>query len=398
MDVKNGTGGVEMNKIVYKERKNTDSMKWDGCKEKFGEENLLPLWVADMDFEVPSCVKEALMEYINLGVFGYYQPSKEYEEAFIRWEETYHNYKVSREWIRFSPGVVPAFNWLIHILTKENDSVIIMPPVYYPFRDAIVNNHRTLVESPLLRTENGYVIDYEDFEEKIKTNDVKVFIFCSPHNPVGRVWKREEIQRVMDICKKYNVYVISDEIHQDIIMKGYEQIPAAITGDYDEILVTLTAATKTFNLAACQNSILIIPDEKLRGMYDEYLGRLRIKGGNAFGYIAVQSAYEHGRAWFEEILAVIESNYNLLRKRLEEELPEMWISDLEGTYLMWIDLSNYLKREKIEQVLQDQCGLAVDYGAWFCGNGHEGFIRVNLATRQENIEMVAQKLVEAFKR
>lgn len=273
-----------------------------------------------------------------------------------------------------------------------------MPPVYYPFRDAIVNNHRTLVESPLLRTENGYVIDYEDFEEKIKTNDVKVFIFCSPHNPVGRVWKREEIQRVMDICKKYHVYVISDEIHQDIIMKGYEQIPTATTGDYDEILVTLTAATKTFNLAACQNSILIIPDEKLRGMYDEYLGRLRIKGGNAFGYIAVQSAYEHGREWFEEVLAVIESNYHLLRKRMEEELPEAWISNLEGTYLMWIDLSNYLKREKIEQVLQNQCGLAVDYGAWFCGNGHEGFIRVNLATKPENIEMAAQKLVEVFKK
>lgn len=388
----------EMKKIVYKERKNTGSMKWDGCKEKFGEENLLPLWVADMDFEVPLCVKEALMEYINFGVFGYYQQPKEYEEAFIRWEETYHNYKVSRDWIRFSPGVVPAFNWLIHILTKENDGVIIMPPVYYPFRDAIVNNHRTLVESPLLRTENGYVIDYEDFEEKIKTNDVKVFIFCSPHNPVGRVWKREEIQRVMDICKKYHVYVISDEIHQDIIMKGYEQIPTATTGDYDEILVTLTAATKTFNLAACQNSILIIPDEKLRGMYDEYLGRLRIKGGNAFGYIAVQSAYEHGREWFEEVLAVIESNYHLLRKRMEEELPEAWISNLEGTYLMWIDLSNYLKREKIEQVLQNQCGLAVDYGAWFCGNGHEGFIRVNLATKPENIEMAAQKLVEVFKK
>lgn len=387
-----------MKQIVYKERKNTDSMKWDGCKEKFGEENLLPLWVADMDFEVPSCVKEALMKYINLGVFGYYKPPKEYEEAFIRWEETYHNYKVSRDWIRFSPGVVPAFNWLIHILTKENDSVIIMPPVYYPFRDAIVNNHRTLMESPLLRTENGYVIDYEDFEEKIKTNDVKVFIFCSPHNPVGRVWKREEIQRVMEICKKYHVYVISDEIHQDIIMKGYEQIPAATTGDYDEILVTLTAATKTFNLAACQNSILIIPDEKLRGMYDEYLGRLRIKGGNAFGYIAVQSAYEHGRQWFEEVLAVIESNYNLLKKRLEEELPEAWISNLEGTYLMWIDLSNYLKREKIEQVLQNQCGLAVDYGTWFCGSGHEGFIRVNLATKPENIEMAAQKLVEVFKK
>lgn len=387
-----------MSSVSYKNRKNTNSMKWDGCLEKFGEDNLLPLWVADMDFEAPDCVKEALKEYVDFGVFGYYVPPKEYYDAFIRWEKKYHGYEVLREWMRFAPGVVPAINWLIHILTGINEGVLITPPVYYPFRDAIINNERKLVESPLLRTEAGYVIDYEDFEEKIRENNVKLFVFCSPHNPVGRVWKEEEIQTVLNICKKYQVYVIADEIHHDIIMKGYHHTAAATTGEFDDILITLTAATKTFNLASCQNSILVIPDNTLREKYDQYLCRLRIKGGNAFGYIAVQSAYEKGREWFEKVLEIIEGNYRYLRGLLQEALPDVWLADLEGTYLMWIDLSKYVKPEEIEHFIRDICGLAVDYGIWFGGTGNDGFIRVNLATCRENIEQAAQKIIQALKK
>ena len=301
-----------MSRVVYKDRKHTDCEKWDNCMERFHENDLLPLWVADMDFEAPECVKEALKKYVDFGVYGYYAVPQSYYDAFIRWEETYHGYKVKQEWIRFAPGVVPAFNWLLHILTKEKDSVIVMPPVYYPMRDAVLNNNRTLVESPLKRTETGYVMDYEDFEQKIKENDVKLFIFCTPHNPVGRVWTKEEIIKVLEICKKYRVYVIADEIHQDIIMSAYEKVTAATVGNYDEILVTLTAASKTFNLAACQNSIVVIPDKKLRELYDDYMVRIRIKGGNAFGYIAVQSAYEGGREWLEEVLEIIEGNYRYM--------------------------------------------------------------------------------------
>ena len=331
-------------------------------------------------------------------MFGYYEPSVGYEEAFIRWEKSYHNYEAKREWIRFSPGVVPAINWIIQILTKEQESVLIMPPVYYPFRDALVNNRRKIVESPLRRIEQGYVMDYEDFEQKIVENDVKLFVFCSPHNPVGRVWKEEEIRKVLDICKKHRVYVIADEIHQDMIMTGHRHVVAASTGDYDEILITLTAATKTFNLAACQNSILIIPDETLREKYDEYLNRLRIKGGNAFGYIAVQSAYENGREWLEEVLEIIEGNYHYLRETLEKELPKVWISKLEGTYLMWIDLGEYIRPEEMETVICDKCGLGVDYGAWFGSGESERFIRVNLATSRENIETAAQRIIDVLKK
>lgn len=385
-----------MSQVIYKDRLGTDCNKWDGCEEKFGDEHLLPLWVADMDFEAPSCVKQALKEYVDFGVFGYYQIPNRYYEAFINWEKTYHDYDVKKEWIRFAPGVVPAFNWLIHILTNERDGVLITPPVYYPFKDAVVNNNRTLVESPLMRLEDHYELDYEDFERKIKEQNVKLFIFCTPHNPVGRVWKRDEIVKALDICKKYGVYVIADEIHQDIIMDGYQKVTAAATGNYDEIMVTLTAATKTFNLAGCQNSIVVIPNESLRKRYDDYLTRLRITGGNAFGYIAVQSAYEGGRKWLDEVLNIIEENYHLMKSILEEKLPKVWIPKLEGTYLMWIDLGAYVSADEIESVIQKACGLAVDYGSWFGGEAYGTFIRVNLATREENIRLAAEKIVEAL--
>ena len=385
-----------MSQVIYKDRLGTDCNKWDGCEEKFGDEHLLPLWVADMDFEAPSCVKQALKEYVDFGVFGYYQIPNRYYEAFINWEKTYHDYDVKKEWIRFAPGVVPAFNWLIHILTNEQDGVLITPPVYYPFKDAVVNNNRTLVESPLMRLEDHYELDYEDFERKIKEQNVKLFIFCTPHNPVGRVWKKEEIVKVLDICKKYGVYVIADEIHQDIIMDGYQKVTAAATGNYDEIMVTLTAATKTFNLAGCQNSIVVIPNESLRKRYDDYLTRLRITGGIAFGYIAVQSAYEGGRKWLDEVLNIIEENYHLMKSILEEKLPKVWIPKLEGTYLMWIDLGAYVSADEIESVIQKDCGLAVDYGSWFGGEAYGTFIRVNLATREENIRLAAEKIVEVL--
>lgn len=386
-----------MQRLIYKERYNTDSMKWDGCGEKFGEEDLLPLWVADMDFEVPLCVKEAVKKYADFGVFGYYHVPNAYYEAFIRWEAEYHDYHADKEWIRFAPGVVPAFNWLIHMLSGEGDAVIITPPVYYPFREAIENNHRSVVESPLVRTERGYEMDYADFEEKIVQNQVKIFVFCNPHNPAGRVWNETEIRNVLDICKKHGVYVISDEIHQDLVMSGYKKVTAAVTGDYDDILITLTAASKSFNLAGLQNSILIIPNQKLRSLYDEYMERLRIKGGNAVGYIAAQSAYEGGREWLDAVLHQIESNYILLKNMLQKELPEVWIANLEATYLAWIDLGGYISKSEIEGLIQKECKLAVDYGSWFGGEAYGTFIRINLATSRENIELAARRIIQAIK-
>lgn len=386
-----------MSNVVYKERKNTNCAKWDACADRFGKEELLPLWVADMDFEVPSCVKDALRDYVEFGIYGYYHEGEGYKKAFIDWERTYHSYEVKPEWIRFAPGVVPAINWLLNALTEEGDAVIISSPVYYPFKDAIINNNRKHVDSPLVRGTNGYTMDFEDFESKIVENDVKAFILCSPHNPVGRVWHEDEIKAVLDICKKHGVYVIADEIHQDIIMSGFTQITAATTGDYDDILVTVTAPSKTFNIAGCQNSMVIIPDEKIRNAYDEYQGKIRVGSGNPFGYIAAEAAYEGGRKWLDEVIEIIEGNYNFLKERLESELENVWIPKLEGTYLMWIGLGEYVNPGEMVNVIQDKAGLAVDYGDWFGGSDYEGFIRVNLATSRENIELAADRIIAAVK-
>ena len=396
-----------MSLIKYVDRKNTDCAKWDGLEHTFSRGDLLAMWVADMDFKVPECVSDALKDYIDMGAFGYYVPPEGYYNSFIEWERKYHGYEIKREWMRFAPGVVPAFNWLVQMLAGEGEAVAIMQPVYYPFMRAIENNGRRLVNCPLLLTENGYEMDYEGFEKVIVREDVKTFIFCSPHNPVGRVWKKDEIRQVLDICKRHNVYVISDEIHHDLIMSGHEHVPSATVGDtdgaYDSILVTLTAATKSFNLAALQNSIVIIPDEKIRAVWDKFTEGIRIKGGNAFGYIAVEAAYKNGRPWLEEILGVIEGNYRYLRDRLESELPGVRVADLEGTYLMWIDLSAYLDPDELkeggmERFMEDRCGIAADYGAWFGGDEYAGCIRINLATRRENVEMAAERLISELKK
>ena len=392
-----------MNLVKYIDRKNTDCAKWDGLEKSFSRGDLLAMWVADMDFQVPECVRDALKEYVDMGAFGYYVPPAAYYDAFIEWEKKYHGYEVEREWMRFAPGVVPAFNWLVQLLAGEGEAVAVMQPVYYPFMMAAENNGRRLVNCPLLSTEHGYEMDYESFEETIVREDVKAFIFCSPHNPVGRVWKRDEIRRVLDICKRHNVYVISDEIHHDIIMSGHEHVPSATAGEtagaYDDIMVTLTAATKTFNLAAVQNSIVIIPDEKLREMWDRFTTGIRISGGNAFGYVAVKAAYENGRPWFDELLGIIEGNFRYLRDRLKAELPEVKVADLEGTYLMWIDLSAYVNEvEAMQRLMEDECGIAVDYGAWFGGDEYAGCIRVNLATCRENIETAANRIITALKK
>ena len=245
-----------MSLLKYVDRKNTDCYKWDGLETSFSRGDLLPMWVADMDFEVPECVKAGLRRYIDHGAFGYYFPPDSYYDAFMNWENKYHGYEVKREWLRFSPGVVPAFHWLVQIFAGEGEAVAVMPPVYYPFMRAVRNNGRRLVECPLKLNDGRFVMDCDAFEEAIVREGVKAFIFCSPHNPVGRVWTRDEIKRVLDICLRHNVHVISDEIHQDIVMSGHSHVPSATAGEpgeYDSILVTLTAATKT---RRCSSSCL----------------------------------------------------------------------------------------------------------------------------------------------
>ncbi len=386
-----------MNQVVYIDRKKTNCRKWDCQYPMFGEENLHAMWVADMDFQSPPCVLNAIEDYFKIGVLGYYDIPDSYYEAFINWENTYHSYKVLKEWIRFSPGVVPAINWFVQFMTKPAESVIVLTPVYYPFLDAVKNNKRTLITCELINSNGHYTIDFIDFEKKIVENDVKLFILCSPHNPVGRVWNHSELDRLLSICKKHNVFVVSDEMHQDFTFSNHCHIPSANVGDFSDILVTLTAASKTFNLAGCKNSFVIIPSETIRKKYDEFSTNIRIPSGNLFGYIAVEAAYTNGRTWFEEVKQIIFENYIYVKNEFSEYLPHVLISPLEGTYLLWINFEYYMTPSEIRQFMQEQCKLALDYGDWFGGEKSGTFVRMNLATSKDNVKIAVQRIIEKLR-
>lgn len=382
-----------MEEIIYVDRRNTNCNKWDAQTGMFGEEGLHAMWVADMDFRVPGCVVEALQKYVDLGVYGYYKIPDEYYQAFINWEKKHHGYETKREWMRFSPGVVAGFHWLVQMLTEPEDAVIVNTPVYYPFLNAVNNNRRTLICSDLINQNGTYTIDYEDFEDKILSGHVKLFVLCSPHNPAGRVWKEEELRRLFEICRKHQVYIISDEIHQDLVFAENKHIPSLSVDGYQDLIVTLTAPSKTFNLAGGQNSIVIISDETLREKWDTYTRGNRMVSGNAFGYVAAQAAYEKGQAWLEGVKKKIWENYEYLRFVLSEKLPLAVVTPLEGTYLCWVDLHAYVAAGDMREVIQKKCRLAVDYGEWFGGERFGTFVRINLATSPENVRIGVEALV-----
>lgn len=380
--------------VVYKDRKNTNSKKWDSQFQMFGEENLHAMWIADMDFQSPDCVSMAIINYAENCVLGYYNTPESYYDSFIIWQKNYHSNYVSKEWIRFSPGIVPAVNWFVQFMTQPHESVIVLTPVYYPFLDAVKNNNRTLITSELIDTNGNYTIDFNDFEEKIIKNNVKMFILCSPHNPVGRVWRFDELNNLLSICKKHNVFVISDEIHQDFVFSDNAHIPSLNIDGFQDMIVTLTAATKTFNLAGCQNSFVVIPNEEIRKRYDEFITKIRIFSGNLLGYVAVEAAYTQGRPWLEEVKSIIYENYKYVINSFAEHLPHIVVSPLEGTYLLWINFGNYLPQSELKQFLQKECKLALDYGEWFGGEQFGTYARMNLATSKESVEKAVKKIVE----
>ena len=383
-----------MEEIKYVDRVGTDCNKWDSMDARFGDNDLMALWVADMDFMVPECVRKAAREYADFGIYGYYKVPDAYYQNFIDWEEKYHHCHIEKQWLRFSPGVVSPINWYVNMKTQPGDGIIVLTPVYYPFLDAIRDNGRQLISCDLVRKDKVYHIDYADFEKKIVDNKVKLFILSSPHNPVGRVWKKEELEQLLAICRKHQVFVVADEIHHDLIMPGYEHTEILNIPGYTDMMVVLTAGSKTFNLAGCNNSFVILPDEKLRQEYDDFLATLRIRGGNAFGYVAVAAAFGGGRPWLEGVIDIIHKNAQYVEETLAEKLPEAVVSPLEGTYLQWVDLGAYVKPNETQELIQNKCRLAVDYGEWFGGERFGSFIRLNLATSPENIKEAVSRIIK----
>ena len=383
-----------MNETVqFVERYGTASLKWDLLERIYGQKDMLSMWVADMDFRCPECVHEAMLEQMKVGAYGYSALHTRFLNAFAQWEQTRHGYTVDNAWLRYAPGVVPAVNWCVLTMTEPGDSVLVLPPVYYPFFSAVSDNERNLVMSHLVFEDGEYRMDFADMEEKIVSSNVKMLILCSPHNPVSRVWTRQELEALAALCRKHNVLIVSDEIHQDFVFEGYEHVPMGkIT---EENMVILTAPSKTFNLAGMSTAVVVIPQADLRAKWDAFAQKIRIMSGNTLGYVAGEAAYLHGAEWLEAVKKIIRSNFELMRDKLLAAFPKLMIPDLEGTYLMWVDFGAYLKPEEQEDFFAHTCKVALDYGNWFKGNG-DSCARFNVATSREIVEKAADTIIDAL--
>ena len=380
------------------ERQNTDAVKWDGLEAEFGASDLLPLWVADTEFKAPKAVLEAMVKRVEHGAFGYSMTPAAYFDAYFTWQKERYGIELHKDWLRFGTGVVQSLSTVIQFLTEENDAVMVMQPVYYPFMRVIENNHPKLVISNLKQVDGKYVMDLEDMRQKMEANQVRALVLCSPHNPVGRVWSESELEAVLELCRQEQVHVISDEIHHDLIM-GKRPFVSALSikdGYYRDNLVVLDAPSKTFNLAALQNSHVIIPNPQLRDRYDEHVAKLSSPAGSLLGKVAAQAAYSEGADWLAGFIKVVQANFDYVKTELTQAFPAIKVSDLEGTYLMWIDLSGVIAKEEVTDLVKKQAKLAVDFGDWF-GQAGLGFIRLNLGTTPANIEKAVAALIKALK-
>lgn len=389
-------------------RENTNSVKWGtGKDERFKTEGLIPMWVADMEFRAPNEVIDALNKRISHGVFGYTHLWDSYFEAFFNWQKKRYNIDLKKEWISFSSGLVSALYLIVNAFTEKGDNIIILTPVYYPFHNAVKDNERNLIVCDLKNDNGIFSIDFEELENKIIKNKVKLLIFCNPHNPVGRVWTEEEMEKVFEICKKHNLYIVSDEIHQDINM-GVRPFISALSiknkntknerneNDYTDKLIVLNSASKTFNLASMLNSHVIIPNEEIRKTYKKFVSRINRTEFNLLGLIASEAAYRYGENWVDGLLKTIKRNYEYIRTEFNDKIPEIIISPLEGTYLPFFDLRNIVNPNRVKEFIQDDCKIAIDFGEWF-GKNFKGFIRVNIATDFKYIDYFVNTVIKQLK-
>lgn len=384
----------DFDKLV--ERSNTASVKWDATEELFGEKDLLPLWVADMDFKVPDEVVQAIQSQAEHGIFGYTMKKPSYYEAVIDWMKDHHNWVIEKEWICHSPGVVTALNLIVQAFSEPGDKIIVQPPVYYPFMKAIQNHDRQVVYNPLLFNEGRYEMDFEDLISKIDSS-VKMILLCNPQNPGGRVWTESELKRLGDICLERGVLVVSDEIHQDLVFKPGKHIPfAAISEQFGDNSITCTAPSKTFNLAGLQTSNIIISNKTLKEKFVAEGEKYAVTMSNSFGAIATEAAYNHGGQWLEEVLDYVEGNLHFITKYFKSNLPVLKVLPLEATYLAWIDCRELgLTSEELEKLFLSKAKVALNQGHVF-GPGGEGFVRMNLACSRSIVEQAVQQMKEAI--
>lgn len=376
------------------DRRDTGSMKWDT-----GEKDLLPLWVADMDFTAPPGVIRALKDRVDHGIFGYAAPSKDFDGILCDWLRKRHGWKTDPESFCFCPGVVPAVNILIQALTQPGDKVILQTPVYYPFFEAVRNNGRQIFENPLAFDGQRYEMDFEDLEAKAADPRATLLVLCSPHNPVGRVWTKEELERLGRICADNGVFVVSDEIHGDLIHRGHKHIPFASLGEeFARNSATCVAPSKTFNLAGLQYSTIIIPDSRFRQCFANVMVSLGIKRSNLMGLAAAEAAYRDGEPWLEALLDYLGENLALVRHFVKERMEGVRLIEPEGTYLAWLDFSALgLSEEELEKLMREKAKVWLDEGYIF-GSGGPGFERIVLACPRKTLQEALERIAAALDR
>ncbi len=379
-------------------RKDTDSIKYDFAARRGMPEDLLPLWVADMDFRTPECIVDALVEKSRHGIFGYSESSEAYFDVLQSWFYRRFHWKVQPDWLVKTPGVVFAICAAIRSLTEQGDSVLIQQPVYYPFTESVRMNNRKLVVSELVYDGDGYTIDFGDFEQKIVQNEVKLFILCNPHNPVGRVWTRDELIRIGDICVRHGVTVISDEIHADFIYPGYEHLVFAdLKPEFADIAVTCTAPTKTFNLAGLQISNVFIANRELRSQFRREITRCGYSQLNVMGLVACKAAYSKGEDWLEELKTYLSGNLSFVREFIQPRIPEIRLVEPQGTYLVWLDCKALgLDDKALDELIIRRAKLWLDAGTMF-GQGGSSFQRVNIACPRSLLNQALEQLERAVK-
>ena len=373
------------------DRRHTQCVKWDGLKDAFGREDLLPLWVADMDFKTPDFVIDALRKRLDHEVLGYHLRPRSFFEAARDWLRRRNGWDVAVEELAFLPGIVPALSFAVHALSAPGDKILIQPPVYHPFRYAIENHGRQLVCNPLREEDGLYSIDFEDFERKLASG-VRMFILCNPHNPVGKVWSEADLRRMGALCCKYKVLILSDEIHSDLIFKPHKHVHmAALSEALAQNTLTFFAPSKTFNLAGVFTSVAHSANKELLQTLTRYMDKMHVAYGNIFGDIALEAAYTHGDAWLDALLDYVSGNFDYVVQYLHDNVPGIKARRSEGTYLMWLDARGLgLTPEALQQRVME-AGLGLNSGDMFGIEG-AGFLRLNAATPRKHIETACAAL------
>ena len=390
---------IDFTETYYIDRRGSHSRKWDGQHLKFNRTDLLPLWVADMDFMPPQCIQEAICTYVKAQPLGYTMTNPKYLEAVIDWYKRRHNCILSKDWLTSAPNVITGIMWCIGAFTKPNDAIAVLSPVYGAFDTSASDAQRQIIAIPMKRSDdNRYTVDYEAFEIAITKHDVKLFIHCNPHNPVGHVWTENEMDQLFSICERHKVLIISDEIHQDLITGPTPFTPtfSVCNGVYKDNIIAMSSVSKSFNMASLHQAEVIIPNEALRNQYTAYKAQVYHTDADVIAETAIAAAYTHpeAEAWLTDVLAVIRENYDYLCNELLSVLPELRISPMDGTYLAWIDFGAYVKAEDMHDLFENKCRIAPSFGEWFGGENYITFVRLNLATSLENIKTATHNIIK----